>query len=211
MKPRDPRHRGRRYDGVVRRRQFVRWTIGAVRVLAVPVVIMSVLLGLDVLLPTTTEEGIAYRRTVENRWIAPDGFSVGVGWPHRSGCTEQRKERSQHLLFVARDNCSGAVDVGVEFGRALSGRDTLHVVRTPMFERVREVRRPSDGLQDRRHPLLKIAVFVAIGLIPLLSFGRNFAVHPTSEGPRRRYIAYVLPVLFAEAVYLVLLVRVLAG
>lgn len=211
MKPRDPRHRGRRYDGAVRRRQFVRWTIGAVRVLAVPVVVMSVLLGLDVLLPGTTEEGIAYRRTVENRWFAPDGFSIGVGWPHRSGCTEQRTEGSGRLLFVTRDSCSGSVDVGVHFGRALSGRDTLHVVRTPVFERVRAVRRPSDGLQDRRYPLLNIGIFVAIGLIPLLSFGRDFAVHPTSGGPRRRYIAYVLPVLLAEAVYVVLLVQVLGG
>lgn len=211
MRPRDPRHRGRRYDGVVRRRQFVDWAIGAVRVFAVPVVIMSVLLALDVLLPGSTEEGIAYRRTVESRWFAPDGFTIGVGWPQRPGCTEQRPEDSRRLLFVVRDGCSGSVEVGAQFGRALSGRDTLHVERTPIFERVREVRRPSDGLRERTFPLLKIGFFVIVGLLPLLSFGRGFAVHPTPEAPRRRYIAYVLPVLLAEAVYVVLLVRVLSG
>lgn len=211
MRSRDPRHRGRRYDGAVRRRQFVRWTIGAVRMLAVPVVLMSVLLGVDVVLPGTTEEGIAYRRTLETRWLVPDGYTIGVGWSNRAGCTEQHSEGSRRLLFLDREGCSGSVGVGARFGRALSGSDTLHVVRTPLFERVREVRRPSDGLRDQMYSLLQIGGFVLIGLIPLLSFGRGFAVHPTHEGPNRRYIAYVLPALLAEAVYVALLVQVLSG
>lgn len=209
MRLRDPRHRGKRYDGALRGRQFVQWTIGAVRVLAVPIVLMSVLVGIDVVLPGDTEEGIAYRRSVDARWLAPDGFTIGVGWPHRSGCVEQRDADSRRLLFTTREGCAGSVDVGAGFGRQLSGGDTLHVVRTPLFNQVREIRRPSGGLQDRSYSLLKIGLYVVIGLIPLLSFGREFAVHPTASGPKRRYVAYVLPVVLAEALYVGLLLQVL--
>lgn len=211
MRSRDPRHRSRRYDGPVRRRQFTGWIVGTVRVLAVPVVLMSLLLGLDVVLPGTTEEGIAYRRTVDTRWLAPDGFTIGIGWPHRPECSEERPDASRKLVFVNRDSCSSSVEVGAAFGRQLSGEDTLRVARTPLFGQVREVRRPADGLRDRTVSLLKIGLYVVLGLLPLLSFGREFAVHPTSEGPRRRYIAYILPVMLAEAVYVGWLLQMLVG
>lgn len=211
MSGRDPRHRGRRYDGAVRRRQFVRWVIGGARLLAVPTLLMSLLLGIDALLPGTEEEGIAYRRSVDARWLVPDGYTVEVGWPNRSGCVEARKDGAGQLLFTTRAGCSGSVAVGAGLGRRLAGGDTLRVVRTPLFEYVREIRRPANGQRDRTGSLLTIWLYVAIGLVPLVSFGRGFAVHHTSEGPRRRYIAYVLPVLLAEAVYVGLLLQVLGG
>ncbi|MFB6231369.1 MAG: hypothetical protein ABEL04_09445 [Salinibacter sp.] len=40
-----------------------------------------------------------------------------------------------------------------------------------------------------------------LGLVPLLSFGRMFAVYSATEGRPRYHVVYVLPALAAEALY----------
>ena len=211
MTTRDPRHRGRRYDGAVGQRQFARWTIRGIRALAVPTVALSLLLALDAVLPGAAEVGLAYRRTVDFRWLGPNGIGVAVGWPNRSGCVEQREESGRRLLFTTRPGCSGTVAVSFDFGRRLAGNDTLRVVRTPLFGQIRAVHRPSDGKWDRWYPLWDLGLAVVIGLVPLLSFGRAFGVYDTTGGVSRYHFAYLLPALAAEAFYGWLLVQAVAG
>jgi hypothetical protein len=211
MTTRDPRHRARRYDGALRRQQFARWLIGGVRALAVPTVLLSLLFAADVVLPGTAETAIAYRRAIDDRWVGPDGYSVAVGWPDRPDCVERRAGSEQRLLFTTRPGCSGRVNVSASFGRQLLGGDTVRVSRTPLFERVRAVRRPADGLQDRWYPLSDIGLYVVLGLVPLLSFGRKFAVYSTVEGHPRHHVVYVLPALAAEALYVWLLGQALGS
>lgn len=201
MTTRDPRHRGRRYDGAVGRRAFARWTIRGIRVLAVPTVCISLLLGLDILLPGPTETGIAYRRTVEARWVAPTGINVSVGWPDRAGCLERREPSGRRLLFTTRPGCAGTVAVSVDFGRRLVGNDTLRIARTPLFGQVRAVSHPATERRDEWYPLWDLGLYLLIGLVPLLSFGRAFGVYDTASGITRYHFAYLLPALTAEAFY----------
>ena len=111
MTTRDPRHRGRRYDGAVGRQQLARWTIRTIRVLAVPTVLLSLLLAIDVVLPGTTEVGISYDLALSSSWLGPDGVDVSVGWPDRPDCLEQRGESGRRLLFTTRPGCAGTVTV----------------------------------------------------------------------------------------------------
>lgn len=211
MTTRDPRNRGRRYDGAVGKRQFARWVIRGIRMLAVPTVALSLLLATDVVLPGTAEQGLVYRRAVNTRWTAPDGINVSVGWPDRPDCLEQREDSGQTLLFTTRPGCAGTLSVSFAFGRRLAGKDTLRVVRTPLFGQVRAVHRPSDGRTDEWYPLWDLGLYVAIGLVPLLSFGREFGVYDTTDGVSRYHFAYLLPALIAEALYAWLLVQVIGG
>lgn len=211
MTSRDPRHRARRYDGAVRRRQFIRWVIGGVRLLAVPTALMSLLLAVDVVLPGTAEEGIPYRRSVDSRWLIEDGYNVSVGWPHRPGCLERQEGSERHLLFTTRPGCSEGIAVSAAFGGGLARGDTVRVVRTPLFQRIRAVQRSSTGRRDRWYPLLDIGLFVALGFIPLLSFGKHFAVYSSTEEPTQYHVMYVLPALIAETLYVWLLVQAVGG
>jgi hypothetical protein len=211
MTTRDPRHRGRRYDGAVGRRAFARWTIRGIRALAVPTVLMSLLLVVDAALPGTAEVGLAYRSTVDGRWLGPTGIDVALGWPDRPGCLEQREGSGRRLLFTTRPGCAGAVTVSTSFGRHIAGNDTLRVVRTPIFNQVRAVHHPDDGRWDRWYPLWDLGLYVVIGLLPLLSFGRDFAVYNTAAGVSRYHFAYLLPALAAEAFYGWLLVQAVGG
>lgn len=211
MMARDPRPRTRRYDGAVGRRQFVRWIIEGVRLLAVPTVALSLLLAVDVVLPGTVEEGIPYRRSVDSRWLVEDGYNVAVGWPHRSGCLEQGDQSDQQFLYTNRPGCSGSVAVSAAFGGQLARGDTVQVLRTPLFRRVRAVQRSATGREDRWYPLLDIGLFVALGFLPLLSFGKHFAVYSSAEEPTQYHIAYILPALIAEALYVWLLVQAMGG
>lgn len=211
MTTRDPRHRSHRYDGAIRRRQFVRWTIRGIRALAVPTAVLSLLLLVDVMLPGTSETGISYRRAVDTRWLGPNGVDVSVGWPNRPDCLEEREDSGRHLLFTTRPGCAGTVSVSTPFGRRLTGNDTLRVVRTPLFGQVRSVYRPANEETDRWHPLLDLGFYVVIGLVPLLSFGRDFGVYNTSGGVSRYHFAYLLPALAAEALYAWLLVQAMGG
>ncbi|PSQ88750.1 MAG: hypothetical protein BRD43_04190 [Bacteroidetes bacterium QS_4_64_154] len=102
MTTRDPRHRGRRYDGAVGRQQLARWTIRTIRVLAVPTVLLSLLLAIDVVLPGTTEVGISYDLALSSSWVGPDGVDVSVGWPDRPDCLEQRGESGRPRRFSGR-------------------------------------------------------------------------------------------------------------
>jgi hypothetical protein len=102
------------------------------------------------------------------------------------------------------------VAVGLDFGRRVTGNDTLRVVRTPVFGRVRAVQRPADGRQDRR-PLWGLGAYVVIGLVPLLSFGRGFGVLGGPRDAPRYHFAYLLPALAAEALYAWLLVQAVGG
>jgi len=210
MTTRDPRHRGRRYDGAVGRRAFARWTIRGVRALAVPTVLMSLLLMVDAVLPGRAEVGLAYRSTVDTRWLWPTGVDVAVGWPDRSGCLEQRDASGRRLLFTTRPGCAGTVAVSAPFGRRVAGNDTLRVVRTPLFGQVRAVHHPEDGRWDRWYSLLNLGLFVGIGLVPLLSFGRDFGVYDTAGGVSRYHFTYLLPALAAEAFYGGILVQAVA-
>lgn len=207
MTTRDPRHRGRRYDGAVGRRQLARWTIRTIRALAVPTLALSLLLAVDTMLPGSAEVGLAYRRTVDTRWLGPDGIEVAVGWPTRSGCLEQHDESNRRLLFTTRPGCAGTVTVGAEVGRRVTARDTLRVVRTPLFGHVRLVQHPAENAVDRWYPLWTLGLTVGIGLIPLLSFGRDFGVYDTEGDVSRYHFAYLLPALAAEAFYVWLLVQ----
>lgn len=207
MTTRDPRHRGRRYDGVVGRRQFARWTIRTIRALAVPTVALSLLLAVDTVLPGSTEVGLAYRRTVDARWLGPDGIEVAVGWPTRTGCLEQRDGNGRRLLFATRPGCAGTVTLSAEVGRRVTARDTLRVVRTPLFGQVRSVQHSAENAVDRGYPLGTLGLTVVIGLVPLLSFGRDFGVYNTAGGISRYHFAYLLPALAAEAFYVWLLVQ----
>jgi len=210
MTTRDPRHRGRRYDGAVGRRAFAQWTIRGIRVLAVPTVLMSLLLAVDAVLPGTSEVGLAYRSTVQTRWFGPTGVEVAVGWPDRDGCLEQQEGSGRRLLFTTRPGCAGTVAVSTPLGRHVAGNDTLRVVRTPLFGQVRAVHHPAEGRWDRWHPLWTLGLYVVIGLVPLLSFGRDFGVYGTTGEASRYHFAYLLPALAAEALYAWLLVQAVA-
>lgn len=206
MTTRDPRHRGRRYDGAARQRELARWLIRGIRLLAVPTVVLSVLLAADAMLPGTLETGIAYRRTVETRWLGPTGMDVAVGWPNRPDCLEQQ-ESGRRLLFTTRPGCAGTVAVSFDFGRRLTGNDTLRVLRTPLFGQVRAVHNPSAERWDRWSSLWGFGLYVLIGLVPLLSFGKDFGVYAKADGVSRYHVVYLLPALLAEAFYAWLLVQ----
>lgn len=211
MTTRDPRNRGRRYDGAVGQRQFARWIIRGIRTLAVPTVVLSLLLAVDVVLPGTTEQGLVYRRAVNSGWVSPDGIDVSMGWPNRPNCLEQREDSGRTLLFTTRPGCEGTLSVSTAFGRRLAGNDTLRVVRTPLFGQVRAVHRPADGHTDGWYPLWDLGLYVAIGLVPLLSFGRKFGVYDTTGKVSRYHFAYLLPALAAEALYAWLLAQAVGG
>ena len=51
---------------------------------------------------------------------------------------------------------------------------------------------------------------VGMGLVPLLSFGRDFGVYGTTGEASRYHFAYLLPALAAEALYAWLLVQAVA-
>lgn len=212
MTTRDPRHRRRRYDGAVGWQILVAWIIRASRLLAVPTVFLSLLLAVDALVPGPVEEGIAYRRAPDSAWLGAGGYTVTVGWPEREDCLERRAD-GRRLLYTTRPDCSGEVTVGAALGRGLTGSDTLLIARTPIFGQVRAVRHPATAERDEWHPLLTIGFYVAVGLVPLVSFGSGFAVHAGRSplGASRRRLAYVLPVLIAEAVYVALVVQALLG
>lgn len=210
MTRRDPRHRERRYAGRVGRRTLLRWTIWTVRTLAVPTALVSLFLVLDVMLPATVEDGIVYRRTADARWVRPDAILVDVGWPSREGCLE-RGDTGRRLLFAERPGCSGRVGVPVEMGRDLVGGDTLRVLRTPIFDRVRAVEHARSAHRDGWYALFDIGLFVLLGFVPLLSLGEDFAVHSGGTSPRRYHLVYVLPALAAEVLYVWLFVGALVG
>lgn len=210
MTRRDPRHRDRRYAGAVGRRSLFRWTIWSVRALAVPTALVSLFLVLDVMLPATVEDGIVYRRTADSRWVGPDGILVDVGWPGREGCLEQRDD-GRRLLFAERPGCSGRVGVPVALGRDLVGGDTLRVLRTPVFERVRAVEHSRSGHRADWYPLFNIGLFVLLGFVPLLSLRENFAVYSIGAGTASYHLVYVLPALAAEVLYVWLCVGALFG
>lgn len=211
MTTRDPRNRGRRYDGALGRRQFARWIIRGIRTMAVPTMVLSLLLAADVVLPGTTEQGLVYRRAVNAQWMAPDGIDVSVGWPNRPDCLEQREDAGRTLLFTTRPGCAGTLSVSAPFGRRLAGNDTLRVVRTPLFGQVRAVHRPASGQTDGWYPLWDLGFYVVVGLVPLLSLGRDFGVYDTTQGVSRYHFAYLLPALAAEALYAWLLLRAAGG
>ena len=208
---RDPRNRRKRYDGAVGKRQFAEWIIFAVRALAIPTAALSLLLVVDAALPGTAEQGLVYRRDLDARWIGPDRVDISVGWPNRSGCLEERGESGRRFLFTTRPGCAGTVSVSVPFGRELGGKDTLQVIRTPLFGQVRAVQKPTSGHTDDWSLLFDIGLFVVIGWIPLLSFGRDFAVYDASDDVPRYHFAYILPALAAEAFYVWLLLQSVAG
>lgn len=210
MTRRDPRDRSRRYDADIARRELYHWTIRTVRLLAVPTALLSLLLLVDVGLPGDVEDGIAYRRAVDSRWLGPDGFSVSVGWPQRAGCLEH-DDSGRHLLYTVRPGCSGTVAMRRGLGGELASGDTLRVVRTPVFRQVRAVEHSATDRRDQWYPLLDIGIIVVLGFIPLLSLGRNFAVYSVRGGTPRYHLVYVLPSLVAEAVYVWLAVRALFG
>lgn len=211
MTTRDPRNRGRRYDGAVGQRQFARWIIRGIRTLAVPTVLLSLLLAVDLALPGTVEEGLVYRRAVHSGWVRPDGIDVSVAWPNRPNCLGQREDSGRTLLFTTRPGCAGTLSVSIPFGRRLAGNDTLRVVRTPLFGQVRAVHRLADGRTDGWYPLFDLGLYVAVGLVPLLSFGREFGVYDTTGGVSRYHFAYLLPALAAEALYAWLLAQAIGG
>lgn len=211
MTRRDPRNRGQRYDGALSQRWLARWIIRGIRLLAVPTLILSLLLAVDVVLPGTAEEGLVYRRSADTRWVGPDGVDVSVGWPNRPNCLEQRGDSGQKFLFTTRPGCAGTLSVSPSFGRRLGGKDTLRVIRTPLFGQVRTVERPADGQTDGWYPLWDLGFFIAIGLVPLLSFGRGFGVYDTTSGVSRYHFAYLLPALVAEALYVWLLMQAVGG
>ena len=203
---RDPWHRRRLYDGDVWWQDVIRWTIQGVRVLAVPTVLLSLLVVVDVMLPGTTEEGLPYARSVEDRWLQPTGIAVDLVRLGPANCSEQRGGNT--VLFAERPGCALQVSVHPKFGARIGGRDTLQVVRTPMLQWVREVRGP-DAMVHEATSLRRIGLYVLLGLVPLLSFGRGFALSPVQGGADRRFMIYVVPALLAEAVYLGIALRAL--
>jgi hypothetical protein len=202
---RDPWHRRRLYDGDLYWQTLIRWTVGAVRVLAVPTAALALLLAVDAARPGTVTKGTPYARAVDTRLLQPDGLTLRLVRLGPTQCAEQREGRT--FLFADRPGCSETVAVGRAFGQAVGGRDTLEVVRTPVFGWVHSVRRPADGRRDRATALWTIGAYVLLGLMPLLSFGRRFAQSPISGGADRRLMVYVVPVLLAEAVYVHLVVQ----
>lgn len=206
MTRRDPRNRGRRYDGAVGERWFARWIIRAIRALAVPTVGLSLLLAVDVVLPGTAEQGLVYRRAVDSHWVGPDGVAVSVGWPNRPNCLEQRADSGKKLLFTTRPGCATTLSVSPSFGRRVAGNDTLRVVRTPLFRQVRAVQRTDERTVDW-YPLWDLGFYVVVGLVPLLSFGQDFGVYETTGGVARYHVAYLLPAAAAEALYAWLVVE----
>ncbi len=211
MTRRDPRHRGRRYDGAAGRRELAQWGIRGIQVLAVPTVLLSLLLAVDAVLPGSSEVGLAYRSTVNARWLGPTAVDVAVGWPDRPGCLETRGDAGRRLLFTTRSGCAGTVAVSPTLGRRVAERDTLRVVRTPLFGQVRTVSHPAANQTDRWVPLRDLGLAVLVGLVPLLSFGRAFGVYDTRDGVSRYHFAYLLPALLAEAFYGWLLVQAVMG
>ena len=211
MTTRDPRHRGRRYDGAAGRRELARWTIRGIRALAIPTVLMSLLLAVDVVLPGPSEIGLAYRSTVNARWLGPTAVDVAVGWPDRPGCLETRGDTGRRVLFTTRSGCAGTVTVSPRLGRHIAKRDTLRVIRTPLFGQVRTVSHPAANQTDRWMPLRDLGLAVLVGLVPLLSFGRAFGVYDIRDGVSRYHFAYLLPALLAEAFYGWLLVQAVMG
>ena len=204
MASRDPWHRRRLYDGDLYWQTFIRWTVGAARVLAVPTAVLALLLAADAVRPGTVAEGVPYARSVDSRLLQPDGLMLRLVRLGPEQCSERREGRT--FLFADRAGCSETVAVGRTFGREVGGRDTLEVVRTPVFGWVQSVHRPADGLRDRATARWTIGAYVLLGLLPLLSFGRRFAHSPVTGGADRRLMMYVAPVLLAEAVYLHLFV-----
>lgn len=211
MTTRDPRHRRRRYDGAMGRRWLALWVVRGLRLLAVPTVLLSLLLAVDVLLSGPMEVGLAYRSTVDARWLGPAGIEVAVGWPDRPGCVEERNEAGRRLLFTTRPHCAGTVTVSRDLGRRIGGNDTLQVVHTPLFGRVRAVYHPTSGRWDRWYPLWDLGLAIGLGLVPLLSFGRDFGVYDRVNGISRYHFTYLLPTLAAEAFYVWLLVQAVGG
>ena len=207
MTRRDPRHRALRYDGAAGRRELAQWLIRGLQILAVPTVLLSLLLAVDAVLPGASEVGLAYRSTVNARWLGPTAVDVAVGWPDRPGCLETRGDAGQRFLFTTRPGCTGTVAVSTDFGRRVAGNDTLRVVRTPIFGQVRAVHHPTGDRRDRWYPLWDLSLYVIIGLVPLLSFGRAFGVYDTRDGVSRYHVAYLLPALLAEAFYAWLFVQ----
>ena len=207
MTRRDPRHRGLRYDGAAGRRELAQWVIRGLQILAVPTVLLSLLLAVDAVLPGTSEVGLAYRSTVNARWLGPTAVDVAVGWPDRPGCLETRGDAGRRFLFTTRPGCAGTVAVSPTLGRRVTERDTLRVVRTPLFGQVRTVSHPAADQTDRWVPLWDLGLAVLVGLVPLLSFGRAFGVYDTQDGVSRYHVVYLLPALLAEAFYAWLLVR----
>jgi len=207
MANRDPWHRRRLYDGDLYWQTLIRWTVWGVRVLAVPTAALALLLATDAVRPGTVDEGMPYARAVDARWFQPDGLTLRLVRLGPAPCSEQREGRT--FLFADRPGCSETVAVSRAFGREVGGRDTLEVVRTPVFGWVQSVQRPADGLRDRTTARWTIGAYVLLGLLPLLSFGRRFARSPVTGGADRRLMMYVVPVLLAEAVYLRLFVGLL--
>ena len=207
MTHRDPRHRGRRYDGAAGQRELAEWLIRGIRIVAVPTVLLSLLLAVDAVLPGASEVGLAYRSTINARWLGPSTVEVAVGWPDRPGCLEQREDSGRRLLFTTRPGCAGTVSVSTDLGRRVAGKDTLRVARTPLFDQVRAVHHPAGDGSDRWVPLWDLGLAVLIGLVPLLSFGREFGVYDTRDGVSRYHVAYFLPSLAAEAFYVWLLIQ----
>ncbi len=211
MSLRDPRHRSRRYDGSIGQRELAQWMILGIRVLAVPTVLLSLLLAIDTALPGSSEVGLAYRSTFNARWLGPTAVDISVGWPDRTGCLEQREDSGRRFLFTTRPGCAGTVSVSTNVGRRIAGRDTLRVVRTPLFGQVRTVHHPATNQTDRWYPLWDLGIAVLIGLVPLLSFGRAFGVYDTTDGVSRYHAVYFLPALAAEAFYVWLFVQAVGG
>lgn len=207
MTRRDPRHRGLRYDGAAGRRELAQWVIRGLQILAVPTVLLSLLLAVDAVLPGASEVGLAYRSTVNARWLGPTAVDVAVGWPDRPGCLEKRGDAGRRFLFTTRPGCAGTVAVSPTLGRRVTERDTLRVVRTPLFGQVRTVSHPAADQTDRWVPLWDLGLAVLVGLVPLLSFGRAFGVYDTQDGVSRYHVAYLLPALLSEAFYAWLLVQ----
>ena len=201
MTRRDPRHRGLRYDGAAGRRELAQWVIRGLQILAVPTVLLSLLLAVDAVLPGASEVGLAYRSTVNARWLGPTAVDVAVGWPDRPGCLETRGDAGRRLLFTTRLGCAGTVTVSPRLGRHIAERDTLRVIRTPLFGQVRTVSHPAADQTDPWGPLWDLGLAVLVGLVPLLSFGRRFGVYDTQDGVSRYHFAYLLPALLAEAFY----------
>jgi hypothetical protein len=197
---RDPWHRRRLYDGDVWWQDVIRWTIQGVRVLAVPTVLLSLLLVVDAVLPGTTEEGLPYARSVEDPWLQPTGIAVDLVRLGPANCSERRGGNT--VLFAERPGCSLRVSVHPQFGARIGGRDTLQVMRTPMLQWIRQVRGPGETMVHEATALRRIVFYVLLGFVPLLSFGRGFALSPVQGGADRRFMIYVVPALLAEGVFI---------
>ncbi|WP_103019890.1 hypothetical protein [Salinibacter altiplanensis] len=89
-------------------------------------------------------------------------------------------------------------------------RGAAHRERPPLFGRIRAAYRPADPERDRR-ALWDLGLSVALGLVPLLSFGRTFGVYGGTADAPRYHLVYLLPALAAEALYAWLLVQAVGG